>query len=65
VRQPGGLGVSNLTAANFSLSEPSPMTVTGQSLCVMADRQLSYGSDFDLIQNTLRAYFNNYYPRRW
>lgn len=65
VRGAGGLGVSNLTAANFSLSEPSAdMTVTSAeslpvSLAVILN--LSYGSDLDLIQNTLRAYFNTYY----
>jgi FHA domain-containing protein len=65
VRQPGGLGVSNLTAANFSLSEQTAdISVTSDeslpmSLAVIVN--LSYGSDLDLIQNTLRAYFNSYY----
>ena len=65
VRQPGGLGVSHLTAANFSLSESTAdLSVTSAeslpvSLAVIVN--LSYGSDLDLIQNTLRAYFNSYY----
>jgi hypothetical protein len=65
VRAPGGLGVNSLTAANFSLSESaSDVTVTSEqtlpmSLAVIVN--LSYGSDLDLIQNTLRAYFSSYY----
>ena len=65
LRGAGGLGVSNLTAANFSLSEPSAdLTVTSAeslpvSLALILN--LSYGSDLDLIQDTLRAYFNSYY----
>ncbi|MEO8609195.1 MAG: FHA domain-containing protein [Chloroflexota bacterium] len=65
VRQAGGLGVSNLTAANFSLSEKATdLSVTSDeslpiSLAVIVN--LSYGSDLDLIQNTLRAYFNSDY----
>ncbi|MBZ0289970.1 MAG: hypothetical protein K8I30_20265, partial [Anaerolineae bacterium] len=65
VRQPGGLGVSQLTAANFSLNEPSAdVTLTSEQSLPMLMAvivNLSYGSDLDLIQDTLRAYFNNYY----
>ena len=65
VREPSGLGVGNLTAANFSLGEPAAdMSVTSeQSLPVQMAVivNLSYGSDIDLIKDTLRAYFNNYY----
>lgn len=65
VHQPGGLGINNLAAANFSLSEPAAdLTVTATdslpvSLATIVN--LSYGGDLDLIQNTLRAYFNSYY----
>jgi hypothetical protein len=65
VREAGGLGVSSLTAANFSLSESvADVALTSeQSLPVLMAVivNLSYGSDLDLIQDTLRAYFNNYY----
>jgi len=65
VRAAGGLGVGNLTAANFTLSEPSAdLTITSEpSLPVLMAVivNLSFGSDVDLIQDTLRAYFNTYY----
>jgi len=65
VRGAGGLGVSNMTAANFSLSEPAAdLTVSADAslpIALAVIVNLSYGSDLDLIQDTLRAYFNNYY----
>lgn len=57
--------LTNLTAANFLIGEPaSNITVTAEkrlplTLAIIID--LSFGSDEDLIRDTLHAYFNHYY----
>jgi FHA domain-containing protein len=65
VKNPSGLTALNLAKENFSLSEPSQIeTLTSEDslpivLAVIVD--LSHGSDVDLIQAALRAYFSHYY----
>lgn len=65
VRGANGLTAAGLTPANFTISEPSQNVqiesdaVLPIGLAVIVD--LSQGSDVDLIQDTLRAYFNTIY----
>lgn len=65
VTDQAGLAPAELTADNIKLSEPTNnLTLTSRaeralSLAVVVN--LSNGSDLDLIQDTLRAYFNEYY----
>jgi FHA domain len=65
VKGTNGLPALNLAAENFSLSESSKdVQLTADdtlpiALAVIVD--LSHGSDVDLIQASLRAYFSHYY----
>src|SRR5262245_7325153 len=65
VKDTTGLPAVNLAAENFSLSEPNEdKRLTSEdslpiALAVIVD--LSHGSDVDLIQAALRAYFSHYY----
>ncbi len=59
------LELTNLTPVNFEIGEPlSNLSVTPQrrlpiALAVIVD--MSFGSDADLIRDTLRSFFINYY----
>jgi FHA domain-containing protein len=65
VKNPNGLPALNLSQENFTLSEGSQdKQLTSDdslpiALAVIVD--LSHGSDVDLIQAALRAYFSHYY----
>ncbi len=62
-RQANGLAIPNVTTGSLTLDEPADdITLETQSrlpvaLAIIVD--LSQGSDADLIQNTLRAYFSS------
>lgn len=63
VRNANGYGVADLTPANLTISEPTEnVTLTSAPtlpLTIAFIVDLSRGSDVDLIQQTLRAYFLN------
>ncbi|MCC6894483.1 MAG: FHA domain-containing protein [Anaerolineae bacterium] len=65
VSDQSGLAPAELTASSIKLSEPADnLTLTSRddrALTLAVIVNLSNGSDVDLIQNTLRAYFNDYY----
>lgn len=65
VSDQAGLAPAELSADNIKLSEPAnDLSLTNRAdlpLTLAVVVNLSNGSDLDLIQDTLRAYFNEYY----
>lgn len=65
VQDANGLTAGKLTAANFSVSEPfADMGVSAQpsrAIALAVIVNLNAGSDVDLIRESLRAYFRDYY----